>query len=451
MNVPPLSEDKISTDGKSNFQTAFERLKTNNALFLIILLGLLIIVFGGYLIWLNQNTVPSENKRFRDEPVPTITPIPSITPSITPIPPTPTDLPVANISSLKGKLIYKNGNSIIISDVDGSNQALLLKSDNPKFQFAGWSDEGKVFYYAEEVKNKGIVYKKDLSTGKVTQLFTFNTLDSRVPDEYEYEQLLQVTVRKDGKFALYIHNGADLSLFDITNKTSKKLLTYNPCWGGGDHECGPTEKYYTFSSPSWSPDGTMFFAIKGVYERSLTIIMNPFIGNLKQEITDIGGDCRSHWSKDSKMLLSACAGMALGEGRLNISTNFLDNPITKNVLSDKADFKKDRGNAIISAVFSDNGKVAFIYETLEKKGFAFYDINDDSIKYLAGLPRNKTTYEIIDWLPDSESLLYRANDSVENTNGGEPELSGILWELDTVTLMQKQLPIKTEEGVWLVQ
>lgn len=445
MNVPPLSEDKISTDGKSNFQTTFERLKANNALFLIILLGLLIVVFGGYLIWLNQNTVPSENKRFRDEPVPTITPIPSITP----IPPTPTDLPVANISSLKGKLIYKNGNSIIISDVDGSNQALLFKSDNPKFQFAGWSDEGKVFYYTEEVKSKGIVYKKDLSTGKVTQLFTFNTLDSRVPDEFEegmYEQPLQVTVRKDGKFALYKNNGFDLSLFDITNKTSKKLLKYSPCWDGGENECGPTGKYYSYSFPSWSPDGLRAKVIVGYYEGFGTVVFNPFSDSiLSKEIeTEIGDkinfrSCPSEWSGDSQMLVFACGGYG-GLG-LHIVTGF-SNLKTEDLLASNSEMNK---LAVLSAAISDNNEIAFITYGTEGKGerITLYSLKDNSTKPLVDLP--SSVYKVDFWFLDSRNFLYSKREN------NESQTVQALWVFDTITLSQKQLPIKVDDVIGLIQ
>lgn len=423
---PVIENQRLS----SSFPSSKRNLVTIIVVIFLVLVGSL----GGYYIGVNKNSRLQQNTNTVGSP----SLYPTQSPNVSNPQPTNNssnvNLPIANLRSLSGKLIFRDGDSILVSDANGSNPMRLVDSKN-RLGFAGWSESGKVFYYTELVGTTGTVYKKDLSSGVANQLFTFDSSEKNIETF-----VTNVNISRDGKYAIYSHNNGDLSLFDLTNKTDKKLLSQAPCLSYRNTEpsqfnlvktvyAGNPGNCHGYYYPYWSPDGKKVVVRKIFYEGATQIVINPFEEPVQEKDTKAGGSPPT-WSKDSAMLVIPGAGY--GGGSLYLVTH-LDNPDNKDILADDIDFK---GSTVNSGAMSENGKIAFTYSNYEKQknGIALYTPNDNAIKHL--LDVTDDNYVQL-WLSDNKTLLYRNNRNI--------------WSLDTVTMSQNKLPIYADGIIGIVQ
>ena len=344
-------------------------------------------------------------------PVTRSTSVPASTPSITP-------LPVADLQSLSGKLVFWNNDSITVSDINGANQMRLVDNKN-KQGFAGWSNGGRVFYFTELVGTTGKVYKKDLSSGITSLLFDYNS-DGKNTETFA----TNVNISPDGNYAVYSHDYGDLSLFNLTSKTYKKLLGAGSC---GDRD--PIIGCYGYYLPRWSPDGKKVVAEKIFYEGSAQVLIDPFTNPVQETVTKSAGNPES-WSKDGQQLV--IPGSGFGEGSLYLYTH-LANPDVTDLLANDINFK---GSSVSSGAISGNGKIAFSYSKSVKpeSGIALYIPGQNLIKPLLILDGD---ISVLSWLPDNKTIIYENDSSI--------------WSLDTTTLTQNKLSIDFDLFIGIIE
>lgn len=405
-----------------------------------ILIGFLVIalIAGGlyYLENKNNHSIQYTNS------VPSNTPSYQIKSQVPKPSPSPINYPNANINSIKNKLVLRYNSSILVSDTNGSNIMKLIDGQN-KPGFAGWSDEGKVIYYTELVNSKFTVYKKDLTSGVVTQLFTFMGKDQYGKNEEFYYG--NVAVTHDGKHAIYSHDNGDISLYDIVNKTDKKLLNQKVCLSQNNQQelfnfvkpvFAGGQDCYGYYFPYWSPNDQRVVLRKIFYEGATQVVINPFENPVQEKGLKSGGS-PPRWSPDSTMI--AIAGSGYGQGSLYLITN-IDNPVNKDVLQEHHDFKY---SGATSVEWSNDGKLAFTYSIYEgsdnKSGVALYNINDNSIKPLIISPSNGE-YNVETWLSDNKTVLIIDEDEKNN-----------IWSLDVNTLSKQNLGISVDDVIGIVR
>lgn len=342
--------------------------------------------------------------------------------------PTSLNLPPANISSVKGKLIMRSNEAILVSDINGKNPMKLLDSQN-KVGFSGWSDEGKVIYYTELVNGKFTAYQKDLPSGSVNQLFSFVGGGSQKNEEFYFGN---VAVRNDGKYAIYSHNNGDISLYNLTGKTEKKILSQKTCVSqnsqpkqfslvqtvyAGVAEC------YGYYFPYWSPDNQRVVLRKIFYEGATQVIVNPFDSQIQEKDVKTGGS-PPQWLDENRLIIP---GAGYGSGSLYLITD-VSNPVQKDLLAGSNEFKNSN---VTSGVTSKDGKIAFTYSIYEgstnKSGIALFNLTDNSVKPL--ITTDDQSYVEL-WLPDNETFLY--TDAKNN-----------LWSLNITSLSKQNLGLTT--------
>ena len=344
--------------------------------------------------------------------------------------------PPANISSLKGRLIFRYNNYILISDPNGSNPMKLIESSN-KLGFAGWSDNGNVFYYSELVGTTGNVYKKDLITGATTQLFTFDSKGKNIETFAK-----NVAISRDGKYAIYSHSGGDLSLYDLENKTTrlifaqKECLSYNIKQNNNFSFVKPAYaeigECYGFYYPYWSPNNQRVVVRKILNEGATLVIVNPFSNPITEKDLKSGGNPPDWTSNGEQIVLP---GGGYGSGSLYL-VNSLDNPVIKDLLANT----EYNESIVHSGVISRDNKIAFSYSIEEggknESGIALYNLANNSVNHL--LTTTDGIYYVQLWLSDNKNLLY-------TTDNGE------LWSLDITTLAKQKFPVMAQEVIGIVE
>lgn len=173
------------------------------------------------------------------------------------------------------KRIYK----LQVSDVDGKNSKVRLRSDEPILS-PTWSPDGKSLAYVSFETGKPAIYIHELASGKRTKMASFPGLNS-APDWSPDGRSLLLTLSKDGNAEIYKMDIATRALKRLTNHWS---IDTEPSWksdGKGfvftsDRSGGP-QVYYkssedadpkrlTFGSrynarPRFSPDGKYLFYV----------------------------------------------------------------------------------------------------------------------------------------------------------------------------------------------
>lgn len=382
--------------------------KSKKPLLVVLFIIISTLLFGGgWYLWTQQNQHSQTQK----------------TDSTQAFPPIPTDstFPEVSLKTLKGKLIYTRNNTSqsVVSNLDGSNP-MTLDGD-----FAGWSDEGRVFYFTKGAYPIDSLYKKDLESGEVTKLFDFSSNLHR-----EESRSRSVEVSSDGKYAILSHNGGDLSLYDLTKKISTRLLSKVDC-----EEAGLCSSYFP---ASWSPDSKRVLVYNVGWEQGWSLLINPFVRPVGEGFRLDGSP---QWSFDSSMLLVSRtgSGFAYGDGndyhggRLSLVSN-LDNPVEKELLAKNPKYK----DGITSGVLSKDKKIAFTYSSgQDKEGIDLYDLNTDSIKPLLSFPEGGGNIFVELWL-DNNTLLYSESTPPLTANSKYTVKN---WALDITTLIKTQLPI----------
>lgn len=398
---------------------------------IFVIVGILVVallVGGAYYLNTKHNQIPKSSN----------TPLTSSTnpqPQSKSAEPSPSNrnFPTANINSVNDKLVLRSNDSILVSDTNGKNIMKLLDSQN-KVGFSGWSDEGKVIYYTELVNGKFTAYQKDLPSGSVNQLFSFVGGGSQKNEEFYYGN---VAVRNDGKYAIYSHNNGDISLFNLTDKTEKKILSQKTCVSqnsqpkqfslvqtvyAGASEC------YGYYFPYWSPDNQRVVLRKIFYEGATQVIISPFDSQIQEKDVKTGGSS-PQWLDGNRLIIP---GGSYGSGSLYLITD-VNNPVQKDLLDGNNEFK----NNVTSGVASREGKIAFTYSIYEgstsKNGIALFNLSDNSVKPL--ITTDDQSYTEL-WLPDNKTLLY----TDERNN---------LWSLDITSLSKQNLGVSTNSVLFI--
>jgi len=330
-----------------------------------------------------------------------------------------THLGVLNIpfASLEGQLFfYKNAQSLGVSNSNGENQTTLIESKNI-LGFAGWSSGGKAFYYSELVGTLGTLYKVDLVSRKETKLFSF-TSTGKSQDNFKSD----VAVRKDEKYAVYIHND-NLFLYDFINKSVRPLL--------GDCPTKPnTPLCSSYMDPHWSPIGDYINVRKTSSGIASQVIVAPFFYPPHEQDTKIDGT-ETQWGNENEMFIFS--GKGLGGGLYRISNPA--NSIETDIVSNTQEFKD---TIIYSGVVSPDERIAFSYVKSDTKkfGIAEYNRKDKSINTLFDIPNEK--YIVQDWVPESNILFYIDDQHT-------------IWSFDTKNSTKKKLPIQVTSLIGIVR
>ena len=138
---------------------------------------------------------------------------------------------IEGISSTKLMYVTRNGDThkLIISDADGFNEQVLLKSNNSIISPA-WSTDAKKIAYVSFENNRAQVFTQNLATGKRNLVLSSKSSVSSPawsPDNKD----LAFTSTKDGNSEIY-----------TINLKSKKITRL-------------TENLAIDTEPAWSPDG----------------------------------------------------------------------------------------------------------------------------------------------------------------------------------------------------
>ncbi|RPG42815.1 MAG: Tol-Pal system beta propeller repeat protein TolB [Gammaproteobacteria bacterium TMED112] len=138
---------------------------------------------------------------------------------------------IEGISSTKLMYVTRNGDThkLIISDADGFNEQVLLKSNNSIISPA-WSTDAKKIAYVSFENNRAQVFTQNLATGKRNLVLSSKSSVSSPawsPDNKD----LAFTSTKDGNSEIY-----------TINLESKKITRL-------------TENLAIDTEPAWSPDG----------------------------------------------------------------------------------------------------------------------------------------------------------------------------------------------------
>ncbi|MAK16714.1 MAG: Tol-Pal system beta propeller repeat protein TolB [Gammaproteobacteria bacterium] len=138
---------------------------------------------------------------------------------------------IEGISSTKLMYVTRNADThkLIISDADGFNEQVLLKSNNSIISPA-WSTDAKEIAYVSFENNRAQVFTQNLATGKRNLVLSSKSSVSSPawsPDNKD----LAFTSTKDGNSEIY-----------IINLKSKKITRL-------------TENLAIDTEPAWSPDG----------------------------------------------------------------------------------------------------------------------------------------------------------------------------------------------------
>lgn len=147
---------------------------------------------------------------------------------------------------------------LLISDVDGARERVILKSDNPILT-PSWAPDGDTIAYVSFETTRPAIYVHKLSTNERTQLTNFRGLNGAPAWSPDGTKLAMV-LSKDGSPDIYIMDIASKSLTQVTRH------------------------YAIDTEPSWMPDGKsiIFTSDRGgrpqVYQATLA-------GGYKERIT----------------------------------------------------------------------------------------------------------------------------------------------------------------------
>ena len=138
---------------------------------------------------------------------------------------------IEGISSTKIMYVTRNRDThkLIISDADGFNEEVLLKSNNSIISPA-WSTDAKQIAYVSFENNRAQVFTQNLSTGERNLILSSKSSVSS-PAWSPNNKKLAFTSTKDGNSEIY-----------IINLESKKITRL-------------TENLAIDTEPAWSPDG----------------------------------------------------------------------------------------------------------------------------------------------------------------------------------------------------
>ena len=123
------------------------------------------------------------------------------------------------ISSTKILYVTENKNfNLIVADADGSNEQILLKSNDPIISPA-WSPDSKKVAYVSFETGMAKVYIQDIATGE-RELAIENSSQISSPSWSPDGKFLSLTMYQDGNAEIYILNLKNRNLTRLTNHFS---------------------------------------------------------------------------------------------------------------------------------------------------------------------------------------------------------------------------------------
>ena len=123
------------------------------------------------------------------------------------------------ISSTKILYVTENKNfNLMVADADGSNEQILLKSNDPIISPA-WSPDSKKVAYVSFETGMAKVYIQDIATGE-RELAIENSSQISSPSWSPDGKFLSLTMYKDGNAEIYILNLKNRNLTRLTNHFS---------------------------------------------------------------------------------------------------------------------------------------------------------------------------------------------------------------------------------------
>ena len=123
------------------------------------------------------------------------------------------------ISSTKILYVTENKNfNLMVADADGSNEQILLKSNNPIISPA-WSPDSKKVAYVSFETGMAKVYIQDIATGE-RELAIENSSQISSPSWSPDGKFLSLTMYQDGNAEIYILNLKNRNLTRLTNHFS---------------------------------------------------------------------------------------------------------------------------------------------------------------------------------------------------------------------------------------
>jgi len=123
------------------------------------------------------------------------------------------------ISSTKILYVTENKNfNLMVADADGSNEQILLKSNDPIISPA-WSPDSKKVAYVSFETGMAKVYIQDIATGK-RELAIENSSQISSPSWSPDGKFLSLTMYQDGNAEIYILNLKNRNLTRLTNHFS---------------------------------------------------------------------------------------------------------------------------------------------------------------------------------------------------------------------------------------
>ena len=123
------------------------------------------------------------------------------------------------ISSTKILYVTENKNfNLMVADADGSNEQILLKSNDPIISPA-WSPDSKKVAYVSFETGMAKVYIQDIATGE-RELAIENSSQISSPSWWPDGKFLSLTMYQDGNAEIYILNLKNRNLTRLTNHFS---------------------------------------------------------------------------------------------------------------------------------------------------------------------------------------------------------------------------------------
>ena len=134
---------------------------------------------------------------------------------------------IEGISSTKLMYVTRNSDThkLIISDADGFNEEVLLKSNNSIISPA-WSTDAKEIAYVSFENNRAQVFTQNLATGQRNLILSSKSSVSS-PAWSPNNENLAFTSTKDGNSEIYI---IDLKSKEITRLTENLAIDTEPAW-----------------------------------------------------------------------------------------------------------------------------------------------------------------------------------------------------------------------------
>ena len=235
---------------------------------------------------------------------------------------------IDGISSTKLMYVTKNldTHKLIISDADGFNDQVLLKS-NKSIISPAWSSDGKQIAYVSFENNRAQVFIQDLASGKRDLILSSSSSVSS-PAWSPDGKNLALTSTKDGNSEIYI--------IDLNNKKISRL----------------TENSAIDTEPAWSPDGKKIIFTSDrsgspqIYEINVRT-------KLKRRLTTQGTyNARASYISEDEIVLVHRFSSNFNVAKMNITTRKLE--VLTTTKNDESPCIAPNGNVIIYSAKEGN-------------------------------------------------------------------------------------------------